>query len=101
MLPWRTLANTGDLASAFKINRNSTAKLASLGGAHFAEFFELDAQPVAERALGSQFFQQVFCLVEVFGWEILRLEQIAKATLNLIFGKQGSLSRLRMRSIER
>jgi hypothetical protein len=79
----------------------SQGELAGLGRAHFAEFFELNAQPMAERALGSQFFQQVFCFVEVFGGEILRLEQIAKAALNLIFGKQGSLSRLRMRSIER
>jgi hypothetical protein len=72
-------------------------ELAGLRRVHLAQFFELDAQPVAERALGSQFVQQAFGLIEVFERKILRLEQIAKAALNLIFGKQGSLSRLPLR----
>lgn len=69
----------------------TTLKLAGLGGVHLAEFFELHAQPVAERAFGSQFVEKVFGFVEILERKILRLEQIAEASLNLIFGKQGSL----------
>jgi hypothetical protein len=66
---------------------------ASLGCVHFAEFFELHAQPVTERAFGSQFVQQILGFIEILERKILRLEQIAKASLNLVFGKQGSVSR--------
>jgi hypothetical protein len=56
-----------------------------------ANLFELDAQPMAERAFGPQFFQQGLSFVEGVGGNILALEHVSKAALNFILGKQGDL----------
>src|SRR5687767_6588506 len=57
-----------------------------------ADLFELQAQAVPKRALGSQLIQQRLGFVERVGRNILAFEQISKATLNFGFGKQGSSS---------
>jgi len=57
-----------------------------------ADLFELQAQAMPKRALGSQLIQQRFGFLERVGRNILAFEQISKATLNFGFGKQGSSS---------
>jgi hypothetical protein len=58
-----------------------------------ANFFELDAQAVPERAFGPELVEQRLGFVERVWGNILALEQIAKATLNFGFGKQAKSSR--------
>jgi hypothetical protein len=56
-----------------------------------ANLFQLDAEPMAERTFGSQFFQQGFGLIERIWGNILAFEQVSEAALNFILGKQGDL----------
>jgi len=56
-----------------------------------ANFFELDAQPMAEGAFGPQFFQQGLGFVKRVWGNILAFEQVSEAALNFILGKQGDL----------
>ena len=62
-----------------------------LGGVQLANLFQLNAQAVAKGAFCTQFFQQSLGLLESIRRNILTLEEISKATLNLGFGKQGKL----------
>jgi hypothetical protein len=56
---------------------------------HLADFFQLDAQAVPERAFRAKFVEQRFRLVKRIRRHILAFEQVAEAALNLGFGKQG------------
>ena len=61
----------------------------SLRGVQLADFFQLDAQAMPERAFRTKFVEQRFRLVERIWRHILAFEHIAEAALNLGFGKQG------------
>jgi hypothetical protein len=56
-----------------------------------ADFLELDAQAMTQRAFRSKLFQQRFRPFKSVRRNVLALEQIAKTTLNFRFGKQGNL----------
>ena len=63
----------------------------NLRSVQLANLFQLNAQPVAKRALGSEFIEQCFGFLKSVRRNVLGLEQITKATLNFGFGKQGAL----------
>ena len=57
---------------------------------HLAKFFELNAQPVPQRALGSQLFEQGLGTVERLRWRhFLAFKEVPEASLDFSFSKQS------------
>jgi hypothetical protein len=56
-----------------------------------ANLFQLNAEPVTERAFRPEFIEQGFCPFEGVGRNVFALKEISETTLNFRFGKQGEL----------
>ena len=79
----------GPPETADESSGRSAAFVLSLRGVQLADLFQLDAEPMPQGAFRAKFVEQRFGLVEGLGRDFLGLEQVAKAALNLGFGKQG------------